>query len=260
MNTTDIKKNATAIVNHIKSEIKRVKEVKKSNPYAWVNTNIHFYNDSVYDPKYNGYVDYIVVGNKAFRCATNLNEIQQVSQQVIFQLDELKKTRGWKNLTYNTRDIYEGVGFYSQRHYVLLDRISLPDNPCKEYTALQKYINKYGQKNYWGSTYGGVNLGNFELFSSAMGGKRGRLWDEYGDRHYLDNAPKKCAGILEELRKYKGSKDIMLCERGEEDYIDPTERTYSEYHEVECEGEKRKYLAITIKTPAGKVKYTTKIY
>ena len=259
MTTTDIKKNATAIVNHIKSEIKRVKEVKKANPYAWVNTNIHFYNDSVYDPKYNGYVDYIRVGGKEFRCTKDLNEVQQISQQVIFQLDELKKTRGWKNLTYNTRDIYEGVGFYSQRHYVLLDRISLPDNPCKEYTALQKYINKYALAS---ATFGGYNkpLGNFELFSSAMGGKRGRLWDEYGDRLYLDNAPKKCAKILEELRKYKGSKDIMTCERGEEDYIDPMERRYSEYHEVECEGEKQKYLAITIKTPAGKVKYTTKIY
>ena len=146
MTTTDIKKNATAIVNHIKSEIKRVKEVKKANPYAWVDTDIEFYNDSVYDPKANGYVDYIKVGGKEFRCTKNLNEVQQVSQQVIFQLDELKKTRGWKNLTYNTRDIYEGVSYYNRKHYVLLDKVSLPDNPCKEYTALQKYINKYGKK------------------------------------------------------------------------------------------------------------------
>lgn len=259
MNTTDIKKNATAIVKHIKSEIKSRKEKAKKDPYLGVNTNVHFGNDSTYDPKEKGYVDYIVVGGKEFRCTKDLNEVQQVSQQVIFQLDELKKTRGWKNLAYNTRDIYEGVSFYNQKHYVVLDKISLPDNPCKEYTALQKYINKYALAS---ATFGGYNkpLGNFELFSSAMGGKRGRLWDEYGDRHYLDNKPKKCAEILEELRKYKGSKDIMTCERGEEDYIDPMERRYSEYHEVECEGEKQKYLAITIITPAGKVKYTTKIY
>ena len=52
----------------------------------------------------------------------------------------------------------------------------------------------------------------------------------------------------------------MICERGEEDYIDPEEQRYSAYAELECEGEKRKYLQITIKTPSGKVKYTRKIY
>jgi hypothetical protein len=260
MTTTDIKKNATSIVNYIKGELKRIKEAKAKSPYSFMDTNIHFENDSIYEPKSNGYVDYIVVGGKEFRCTKDLNEVQQVSQQVIFQLDELKKTRGWKNLTYNTKDIYEGVSYYNRKHYVLLDKVSLPDNPCKEYTALQKYINKYGKKVYYGSTYGGVNLGNFELFSARMGGKRGRLWDEYGDRVFLDNKPKKCGQMLEELRKYKGSKDIMICESGEEDYIDPIDRKYSEYHEVECDGEKRKYLAITIKTPAGKVKYQTKIY
>ena len=105
-----------------------------------------------------------------------------------------------------------------------------------------------------------MELGNFELFSAAMGGKRGRLWDEYGERLFLDNKPKKCAKILEELRKMRGSKDTMLCKRGEENYIDPIDQRYSEYHEVECEGEKQKYLQITIKTPQGKVKYQQRIY
>jgi hypothetical protein len=52
----------------------------------------------------------------------------------------------------------------------------------------------------------------------------------------------------------------MTCKRGEENYIDPEEERASSYYEVECEGEKRKYLLITIKTPSGKVKYETKIY
>jgi hypothetical protein len=93
-----------------------------------------------------------------------------------------------------------------------------------------------------------------------MGGKRGRLWDEYGERVFIDNKPRKCARLLEELRKARGTKDTMTCKRGEENYIDEEERRYSEYAEIECEGEKRKYLLITIKTPSGKVKYETKIY
>lgn len=260
MTTTDIKKNATAIVNYIKGELKRIKEVKAKNPYSFMDTNIRFEVDVIFNPETRGYVDYISISGKEFHETQTMRDIEEVSREVVSQLTALKATRGWKNLIFSTRVETEGVGFYNVRKYTLLDRVSLPDNPCKEYTALQKYINKYGQKNYWGSTYGGVNLGNFELFSARMGGKRGRLWDEYGDRHYLDNAPKKCAEILEELRKYRGSKDIMVCKSGEEDYIDPMERKYSEYHEVECDGEKRKYMEITIKTPSGKQKYQRKIY
>ena len=93
-----------------------------------------------------------------------------------------------------------------------------------------------------------------------MGGKRGVLWDEYGDRRYLANKPTKCARILNELRSARGSKDIVTCKFGEENYMDEFERKHSQYYEVECEGEKRHYLEITIKTPAGKVKYQQKIF
>lgn len=40
----------------------------------------------------------------------------------------------------------------------------------------------------------------------------------------------------------------------------PVDKAYSEMHEVECEGERRSFLKITIKTPMGKVKFETKIY
>jgi hypothetical protein len=93
-----------------------------------------------------------------------------------------------------------------------------------------------------------------------MGGKRGRLWDEYGDREYLDHDAERCAGFLAELRKYRGTKDLMVCEKKEENYIDPVDRAYSEKYEIECDGEKRSYLAITIKTPSGKIKHEMKIY
>ena len=52
----------------------------------------------------------------------------------------------------------------------------------------------------------------------------------------------------------------MLCEIGEEDYIDPEEQRASSYYEVECEGEHRRYLHVVIKTPTGRVKYDQKLY
>lgn len=250
MTTDNTKKMATAIVNHIKAEIKRRNQIFKDNPYACVDADIHFEIDSIYNPEVKGYVDYININGKEFRGTQTMRDIEEVSREVIGQLTALKATRGWKNLMFNTRAETEGVGFYNVRKYTLLDRVSLPSNPCKEYVSLKNYLNKYAN----------ANISDFEFFSSYMGGKRGVLWDESGDRRYLDNKPKKCAMELAELRKHRGSKDIIVCKRGEEDYIDDAERRYSQYHEVECSGEKRKYLEVVVKNANGKVKYTTKIY
>lgn len=181
-------------------------------------------------------------------------------------LNTQMKAKGWTTLKVVRDKAHFGDAWYGT-DMTYPSRISLCDAPCKEYKSLQSYINKYGKaKNLTGGNYGyngyygDMHLGNFDIFHSRMGGKRGRLWDEYGERIYLDNRPKKCAAVLEELRKMRGSKDLMLCKLGEEDYIDPVEQQYSAYHEVECDGEKRHYLEITIITPTGKVKYQQKIY
>ena len=189
-----------------------------------------------------------------------LYDLKEVISEVEKNINAQKKVKGWGTLNVAYDSVEFGSNLWNRTQVKYPSKITLCDAPCKEYTALQNYINKYGKTTYWGSTYGAVNLRNFELFSSAMGGKRGRLWDEYGDRRYLDNRPKKCAELLETLRKQRGSKDMMLCERGTEDWIDPVDRAYSERHEIECDGEKRSFLKVTIKTPAGKVKYETKIY
>lgn len=164
-------------------------------------------------------------------------------------LNQQMKVKGWTTLKVVRDKAIFGDPWYGTK-VIYPSKITLCDAPCKEYKSLQSFIKKYG--NY--------NLGNFDIFHSAMGGKRGTLWDEYGERKYLDNRPKKCAKVLEELRKYRNTNDLMLCKYGQEDYIDPVDRAYSERHEVECEGEKRHYLEITIKTPSGKVKYQQKIF
>lgn len=187
---------------------------------------------------------------------TDLNDI---IRSVFGLLNEQMKVKGWTTLKV-VRDKAHFGDWRCGYDIEYPSKVTLCDAPCKEYTALQNYINKYGKTIYWGSTYGAVNLRNFELFRSAMGGKRGTLWDEYGDRKYLDNRPNACKEILAELRENRGTKDIMICKQGEEHWIDPVDKAYSEKHEIECDGQKRHYLLVTIKTPTGKVKYERKIF
>lgn len=253
MDTNKAKEIAKAIFNEIKKQLVESKKKKDVNHPYYSNTAAYFQTDSIYDRAVNKYVDYIRVGKKEFRGMEDTNDIQQVSNMVVAMLNEQKKVKGWKNIVFTTRDFRElrGSGWNQYwKNYSILENIYLLDNPCKDFVSIQKFLLKYA--NY--------NLADFKLFSVRMGGKRGRLYDEEGDRYYLANKEKKCASILEELRKHRGTNDTITCQYGEEEYIDELERRYSSYHETECDGEKRSYLAITIKTPAGKVKYQTKIY
>lgn len=170
-------------------------------------------------------------------------------------LSEQKKVKGWSGLNFNSESVELESCSWSGYRVSIIPKVCLADAPCKEYNSLMNYINKYGQFD-WNNK----QISNYEFFSSAMGGKRGTLFDEYGERIFLDNKPKKCERVLSELREYRGSKDILTIKRGEENYIDEEERRYSAYAEIECEGEKRKFFEVTITTPNGKVKYKQKIY
>ena len=161
-------------------------------------------------------------------------------------LNDLKKTRGYKYLIYEEREI----GNYPC-YYDIIEKVGLMDNPCKEYVKLQKYITKYGK----------YKLGEFELYSVNMFGKRGRVDCESGKRYYLDHNPKRCENILAEIRSSKGAKDKMVVEYiKDEIYIDEEEKRASSYYETECHGEKKSYLVIEIFTPSGKKKSRINIY
>ena len=121
----------------------------------------------------------------------SIYDLKEIIGEVEKNIYAQQKVKGWGtlNVAYDTADFdYNSWNPKSVRYPA---KITLCEKPCKEFTALQKFINKYGKTTYWGSTYGAVNLRNYELFCSYVGGKRGRLWDEYGDRRYLDNKPKK---------------------------------------------------------------------
>lgn len=248
MDTNKAEKIAKEIFKYIKQTLPKKREEGKKSPFY--DKCVRFIADSTYDHEKKGYVDFPNVDGKEYRGSETMGDVRQISNEVIRLLNEQRKVKGWKNLVYNTIKIEEGASYWSRKSYTILDKISLLDNPCKDFVSIQKFLLKYG--NYV--------LGDFVLFSAQMGGKRGVLWDEYGERLYLANKEKKCANILAELKAVRKTNDSVSCKFGTEDYIDPLERDYSAYHEVECEGERRNYLEITIKTPSGKVKYSQKIY
>lgn len=198
----------------------------------------------------------MVDGKAVVRNLSTISEVSSTFSKVANLLNEQKKVKGWGGLNFVfEKQTHSFGGFYNTTYVNVIPKVCLADAPCKEYNSLMNFINKYGKFD-WGNK----QISNYEFFSANMGGKRGRLWDEYGERIFLDNKPKRCARALEELRKARTSKDTLTIKRGEEDYIDEIDRKYSEYHEVECEGEKRRYFIVTIKTPMGKVKYEEKIY
>lgn len=248
MDSKTITKNAKAIFNALKAAVKERVEIAKRYPYA--DKEVNFYIDSEYDRSKGKYVDYIEIAGKKICEVEDTFTAQQISKEVVRLLDEQRKVRGWKNLLYTTKTISEGVSIWNSKNYTLLDRVVLCEEPCSEFKSLQTYLKKYAN----------CTLPEFKLYSAHMGGKRGVLWGEEGDRRYLANKPTKCKRVLEEVRKARGAKDIVSCKFGQEDYIDPIDQKYSAYHEVECDGERRVFVEITIKTPAGKVKYSERVY
>lgn len=216
-------------------------------------SNGHWYNES-YNIGINEY-------NKNKDIVTNIkyrSDVESIFRELGKMFQEQKKAKGWGGLVYTTEKSYLGGNSWNSYSTTIIPKVCLADAVCPEYKSLINYINKYGCVEGY-SNYK-PTFTTYRFFCSAMGGKRGRLWDEYGERYFLDNRPKRCEKFLKELREHKGTKDMMYCKEGEEDYIDEEDRRYSERHEIECDGEKRHYLKITIKTPSGKVKYETKIY
>lgn len=231
----DYKEIAKQIVSTIKSELAAARKQDKNEKI----------NIEVYQHKVGGETYYSInTCQKDFGKIEKYFQVGWCFEEIIKQLKQLRNTRGYKNLTYETHQ----DGNYPA-YYTIVDCVSLLKNPCSEFVKLKNYIKRTA--NYI--------FGDFAIYSVAMGGKRGQLYGESGSRHYLAHQPKQCEQILAELRKHKGTKDTLTCQYKVETYIDENERRASQYYECECSGEEYHYLTATIKTPSGKTKFVTRI-
>lgn len=250
---------ADKLFSKVKNLITEGKNRKKDAQYYYikaepVSVNLGIgYKFGWFGAKDERYVIYLE--GDAFEEFTGLYDLKGVIHEFFKLADAQKKVRGWGNLEV-ARDRQSFGSGWCNTEVIYPSKVILPDAPCNEFISLKKYLTKYGKDKYGRE----LKINDFEFFSAHMGGKRGVLWGEEGSRHFLANKAKKCETILADLREKRGTKDIMTCIPGEEDYIEEADRRYSQYHETECDGERRHFLEITIKTPQGKVKYLNKIY
>lgn len=188
-------------------------------------------------------------GSKEYARDLGRYEVEKVAQEVISGLKALKATRGWKMLVWDMEDCYFSSG-WSGYHIIFPTKVTLMADPCKEYVSLVNYLAKYC----------GKTMTETEIYSVHIGGKRGRVYGEEGDRYYLCHKPTTCAKYLETLRKSRGTNDKVVCSKTkEEDDIDPWELQVSIRNEVEFGGVRLRYFEVTISTPSGKQKAKIRI-
>lgn len=235
-----MEKLAKKIVDIIKKELNEKKRKGNYGAYS-------FYID--YCSSLAGYS--ININYENITKTLGISDFKRLIRELTNQLNNLKAKKEWQSLSWDKQEMN-----ISANVWWINDYISLPNNftifskPCKEYTSLSKYIEKYC----------GKKLNVEDIYLVSIGGKRGRIYGEEGNRMYLAYNPKKCLSLLQELRDNRGSKDIVKTSLIKQvDDIDDWELECSIRNEVEFSGIRHRECEITIQTPKGKIKKTIKI-
>ena len=238
------KEIAKKIVDTIKSDLMaEKKKYPNSNEFS---TRIFLDGEDIHNTK-------IMIKkswNKKLFTGISRSDAREVSRLVVAGLNDLKKTRGWGRLLWEMDGTCGVRNGWSTDYIDFPTEIRLMAEPCKEYKSLVNYLSKYC----------GKNLSETDIYSVAIGGKRGRVYGEEGDRYYLCHKPATCAKYLETLRKSRGSNDkVVSTAIKQEDDIDPWELQVSIRNEVEFSGARLKYFEVKISTPSGKEKAVIRI-
>jgi hypothetical protein len=240
MTTNEIKKLASEFVSKVKAELNRQKTNKNKNAYV---VNFQSYLNMNREC---GFECDVLENNHCF----SSYEISTLVNEMVNLLEKLRATRGWSGLVWEFDELNFSNSWYSKDYRKVISSISLLATPCKEFNSLVNYMDKYC----------GKKLAMTDIYSVAIGGKRGRVYGEEGSRYYLAHRPKTCSALLEELRKARGSKDIVTTSACKQvDDIDAWDLEVSIRNEVEFSGCRYNICEVTIKTPSGKVKKVVRI-
>lgn len=167
---------------------------------------------------------------------TSTSEISRFSRALLEVADKLNNTRGyhvckmWEEFWYEGRDVF-GSTMRSMR---IVRGITLHIKPCKEFEALRRTIRKNSK----------YELGDLELFSVAIVGKRGTNYTESRKRDYYAFNPKKCLAILEWIRLNKRLSESLHVSVDE--CNDCEDQDYSREYETESYGTKHQYLTLRL--------------
>lgn len=243
MNTESIAKE---IFSYIKDEISNKKKQSKENAKVIADIDIEYY-------------DTMRGGNKGYTIEVNGKrfnhdllpkyDFTQVASKLLKMLKELSNTKGWKNLVISTEEVNFSESWYRTNYYDIVNNVRLLNEPCKEFKSLANYVQKYC----------GITINMKDIYNVAIGGKRGRVYGEEGQRWYLAHKPNKCAEILSKLRENRATKDIVTSVIKSVDDIDEDDLRYSIKYETEFNGARLNMCEVTIKTPKGKVKKVIQI-
>lgn len=252
---------AEKIFNAVKKTITAAKAANKKNSlaspddYGWKRQYVYINIREKYSELKSGkrrHAGFAVhIEGKPVACFKSIADLEAAFRDFKGLVQEQGGRRGWDGLEYKDERIslYDGSRYDDNVSVVSL--VILQPAPCKEYGALMAYINRHCP---------GTNLQNRELYSVFMEGKKGYLYSETGENDYLDSHPARCKRFLEAIRKSRSAKDKMTCRYGKETYMDPDEYESSCRDQIECSGEKRRFLRVVITSPSGRVKYDDKLF
>ena len=143
----------------------------------------------------------------------------------------------------------EWNGYHHATQYYFR-RVELFSKPCKEFKSLYNYVEKYGN----------FTIGDLDVYQVGVCGKRSSYSDS-GEYYYLCYDAKECKKILDTLRKFKGSKDILKVSTKEYvDHGDEGDYRCAQYQESEWYGHRGNKLCVEVTTPTGKLKLNKEFY
>lgn len=163
-------------------------------------------------------------------------EVKRFSNALSKVADKLNDTRGyrvckvWEDFWYEGRDVFGRTTELTK----IVKGIILYTKPCKEFELLRRMLRRYANH----------ELGELELFSVAIVGKRGTNYTESGKREYYAYNPRKCLDILEWIRKNRRLSDTL--DASVEECVDCEDRDYSRQYETESYGTKHQYLSLKL--------------
>lgn len=237
-----MKKLAQEFVEVIK---KNITEQKKSNK-----TNSYECELETWESRRGGESGYVLSACKKESKLLTRGELSLLCSYIEDLLKELKKAKGWGTLDITFNEVRFNISLYRSEVVKVPQIVRLLAAPCKEFTSLINYIEKYC----------GKKIQMTDIYNVGIGGKRGRIYGEEGHRHFLAHHPNKCSLLLKELRENRGSKDVVsISNIKTEDYIDEWELQCSIRNEIEFSGARYSFCKVTIKTPKGKEKKTIRI-
>ena len=171
----------------------------------------------------------------------SLREVKKVSKALTECCTILNAKRGYlvrevrEEFYYQGRDVF---GYITLSEWITSGLVFLM-KPCKEYAALQRYIEKHAN----------MRLLDLDLYRVSVCGKRGSNYTESSERHYYAHDAVLCKNILAWIGKYRKQGNEIIV--GIDEKRDCEDEAYSREYETESYGTYHRYLRICIKVAIG---------